>query len=403
MTKRWVIIIAAVLLVLAVFPATALATERYEILKIGDEDEYVQQLQEKLKELGFFSGRATGYYGTVTQKAVINYQRDAGLAADGKAGPVTLASLMGEDYTIPADRFVNDNDSAEKVYPGERGDEVSRIQTALQQLEYYDYGKITGYYGPVTKNAVLRFQRTNELNEDGIAGPVTLSLLYSDSAKFFCIYPGDRGDDVRALQTRLNELGYYDYSSITGYFGKVTEAALKQFQAQAGLTADAKAGKMTRAALYSKDAAPWDGNDRIGSGQAPPAEEAPKQTPAEKMLAFANAQLGKKYVYSTEGPNTFDCSGFVYYVLKYMGISTSRYSSDGFSKVDKWELISGKDDLLPGDLLFFKSDGSSRIGHTGIYIGNGDFIHASSSGGQVKITPMTSYYDRNFVLARRIY
>jgi len=121
------------------------------------------------------------------------------------------------------------------------------------------------------------------------------------------------------------------------------------------------------------------------------------------MLLFANEQLNKPYVYSTEGPSTFDCSGFVYYVLKYTGVSTSRYSADGFSKVASWDKIENQNDLIPGDLLFFKSDTNSRIGHMGIYLGDNTFIHASSSGGQVKISEMTSYYDRNFVLARRIF
>ena len=412
MKKRWALIVLTVIIILSIFPTAALATERYEILKLGDEDQYVEELQQRLKELDYFSGRTTGYFGTVTQQAVMDYQGDHDLVVDGKAGPRTLRAIMGSDYTIPADRFVDDDDSADKYYPGDRGDEIERIQQRLKDLEYYDYSSITGYYGPVTEKSVMRFQRTNDLTEDGIAGPNTLELLYSDNAKYFCIYPGDRGEDVSLIQARLKTLGYYTYSNITGYFGTVTEQALKQFQAQSGLTADAKAGRNTRARLFSENAPSWDGVDRIGgdgsdddsdsdddSGSEP---EEPVSS-VDKMLAFANQQLGKKYVYSTEGPNTFDCSGFVYYVLKYMGISTRRYSAAGFSNVESWEKITQQRDLKPGDLLFFRSTSSSRIGHTGIYLGNGEFIHASSSGGCVKISTMTNYYDRNFELARRVF
>lgn len=401
MAKKWLIYVIVLALVLSIFPASALATERYEILKLGDDDQYVEALQEKLKELGYFEGKATGYYGTVTQQAVIDYQNDHDdLKVDGKAGPNTLYSIMGKDFSIPADRFVDDNDSADKYYPGEKGDEIAKIQERLKSLEYYDYDSITGYYGPVTETAVTRFQRTNDLEEDGIAGPNTLKLLYSNEAKFFCIYPGDRGDDVYNMQEQLKNLGYYDYSKITGYFGSITEHSLKEFQAQNELTIDAKAGKKTRALLYSDSAPKWDGTDRIDGDSKP---STPPVSQIDKMLSFAKDQLDKKYVYSTEGPNTFDCSGFVYYVLKYMGESTSRYSADGFSKVDKWTKISEQDALKPGDLLFFKSDSSSRIGHTGIYIGNSEFIHASSSAGCVKISSMTSYYDRNFISARRVF
>jgi len=121
------------------------------------------------------------------------------------------------------------------------------------------------------------------------------------------------------------------------------------------------------------------------------------------MLDFAMDQLGKKYVYSTEGPSSFDSSGLVYYVLKFMDVSTARCSASGFSAVDSWVMITSQGRLMPGDLVFFKSDSSDHISHTGIYIGNGKFIHASASGGSVMISSMTDYYSRNFVLARRVF
>ncbi len=401
MIKRGLFILTFIL-ILCMFPAGALAAERYEIIKIGDQDEYVTQLQNKLKVLGYFEAGSTGYFGTVTQQAVIDYQNANDLVVDGKAGPETLSSIMGDGFAISSDRFVeNDDVNADTFYPGDKGGEISKIQQRLKDLQYYDYLSITGYYGPVTTKSIERFQRTNDLGQDGVAGPITLALLYSDDARYFCLYPGDRGSDVESLQTRLQELGFYTYGRITGYFGSVTEAALKAFQIQNGLIGDGKAGKNTRAVLYSDDAIIFDGQDP----QETPDDstEGEHASSVDKMLSFANEQLGKKYVYSTEGPSTFDCSGFVYYVLKYTGVSVRRYSADGFSKVLSWEKIASKANLLPGDLLFFKSDTSTHIGHTGIYIGDNKFIHASSSGGQVKISTMTSYYERNFVFARRVF
>ncbi len=400
MKKKRHILGLLVILVLLCIPTSAFATERYEILKIGDEDSFVADLQTQLKSLGYFDHKVTGYFGTVTQQAVIDYQEDNDLIVDGKAGPKTLTSIMGKDYHISSDRFVKGNEKSDTYYPGDKGEAVSQLQKKLEALEYYEYSSITGYYGPITQEAIQRFQRTNDLTVDGIAGPETLALLDSEDAKYFCIYPGDKGSDVKSLQTRLSELGYYAYDSITGYFGTVTEHALKEFQAQHELSVDARAGKNTRALLYSDDAAPWDGTDRV-SGSSDATEET--QTSEEKMLSFAQQQLDKSYVYSTEGPTTFDCSGFVYYVLKYMGVSTSRNSASGFSEVESWKKIKTIDDLEPGDLVFFKSDSSSRIGHTGIYIGDDDFIHASSSGGCVKISSMTEYYNRNFVFGRRVF
>lgn len=400
MTKRLFTLLLTAIFVLSFFPLSAYAIERYEVLKIGDQDEYVKTLQEKLIELGYLSVKATGYFGSITQQAVINYQHDKGLTVDGKAGPETLGSLMGRSFKIPASRFVSGKDA--KAYgPGDKGAKIADIQKRLKLLEYYDYDSITGYYGPVTEKAVLRFQRTNGLDVTGTADERTLGLLFSGDAKYFCIYPGDRGGDVCEMQKRLEKLGYYSYGKITGYFGAVTEHSLKEFQAQSRLSVDAKAGKNTRALLYSKDAQKWDGKDRISEKQ--PAVKAAAEPSVDRMISFARQQLGKKYVYSTEGPRTFDCSGLVYYVLKYMGVPVARYSASGFSGVDSWEKIS-RISLQPGDLLFFKSDGSSRISHTGIYLTDGKFISASSSDGVVKVSTMASgYYERNFVSARRIF
>ena len=398
--------VLALLMVLAVlflmfFPAMALAAERYEILKLGDKDDYVLTLQNKLKDLGYFSQKATGYYGTVTQQAVMDYQTANDLVVDGKAGPLTLKSIMGDDFKISPDRIVSTNQrerDADYPGPGDKGEAVSQIQQRLKNLGYYHYSTITGYYGPVTQKAVMRFQTNNGITVDGIAGPETMNLLSSEKAKSFCLYPGDRGSDVSMLQEYLKKLGYFE-GKVTGYFGTVTIHALKEFQAQNGLSVDAIAGQNTRDLLFSQKAPAWDGKDRVAGESA----SSKSSATTEDMISFASKQLGKPYVYATEGPSSFDCSGFIYYVLKYMGVRTTRYSADGFSKVESWVKITDRGALVPGDILFFTSDGGSRINHTGIYIGNNQFIHASSSSACVRISTLTEYYDRNFSLARRIF
>jgi peptidoglycan hydrolase-like protein with peptidoglycan-binding domain len=399
MRKNRLLLWLVVMAVIFAFTSTAFAAARYQILMIGDRDEYVVSLQQKLIGLRLMEGKATGYFGTVTQQAVIDYQTQQGLTADGKAGPKTLSSLMGKDFAISQSRLVSGDQDMGAYYPGDKGSAIAELQTRLRALEYYEYGTITGYYGPVTQQAVMRFQRTNGLTADGIAGAETLSLLASEDAKYYCIYPGDKGTDVETLQSRLKELGYYTQGSVTGYFGTVTEQALREFQAQCGLKTDAKAGKNTRALLYSPDAPAWDGTDRVSGDSA----DSQQVSQVDKMLDFSTAQLDKKYVYSTEGPASFDCSGFVYYVLKYMGVSTARCSASGFSANDSWVMITSQSSLLPGDLLFFKSDTDSRISHAGIYMGGGRFIHASASSGCVMVSSMADYYSRNFVLARRVF
>ncbi len=396
MGKRLFFLALSAVLAFSLCPPAGLASGPDIILKIGDHDEFVEQLQARLSELGYLSGKITGYFGTVTQQAVIDYQEDHDLSADGKAGPVTLMAIMGSQYNLPAGSAASGTRRADTYYPGDKGQAVAALQKQLKSLEYYEYNSITGYYGPVTKQAVERFQRTHGMIVDGVAGPDTLSLLMSGKALYYCLSPGDRGRDVKALQKRLADLGYFQ-GSATGYFGSATEKALKEFQARNGLKVDAKAGKSTRALLYSGSAAVWDGTTRTaGSSQADAA------SPASRMLRFANALVGKEYVYKTQGPDTFDSPGLVCYVLKYMGISV-RSSAAGISQVESWEKITNSAALLPGDLLFFCSDASPRISHTGIFIGGGQFIHASSHTKSVRVDRLSGSYEQNFSYARRVF
>lgn len=398
MAKKLAMLLTAAVLLLNLCPVAAQASGDSSILKIGDQDEYVSELQERLFNLGYLSGLPTGFFGTVTQQAVIEYQQDHNLKADGKAGPQTLLSIMGSHFSLPSDRPANGVSDVDACCPGDKGSAVAALQQRLSDLEYYDYGSITGYYGPVTKRAVERFQRTNGLAADGIAGTDTLALLSSDEARFFCLYPGDRGSDVKSLQRRLSELGYFQ-GAVTGFFGSVTQKALMEFQAQSGLSTDAQAGKNTRALLFSGLAPRWDQVSRMSGAVSSTSADAS----VDKMLKFANALTDKKYVYQAEGPGAFDASGFVRYVLRYMGIAVPRQSADALSSTDKWVKITDVSALLPGDLLFFKSDGSIKISHTGIYLGEDEFIHASSSAGCVRLSRLSGYYASRFSVARRVF
>ena len=78
-------------------------------------------------------------------------------------------------------------------------------------------------------------------------------------------------------------------------------------------------------------------------------------------------------------------------------------SAASYSKYSSWDKISSRGDLEAGDLMFFRSPGSSRISHVGIYLGGNQMIHASSSKGKVIISDMSSYWKENFVVGRRVF
>lgn len=109
--------------------------------------------------------------------------------------------------------------------------------------------------------------------------------------------------------------------------------------------------------------------------------------------------IGCPYVYGCAGPRVFDCSGLTSFVYKQYGISLPR-SSNAQGSVGTFV---DKANLREGDLLFFSNRSDRRINHVGIYIGNNEFVHASTSGrGVVRDNLGTAYYVRNYVTARRV-
>lgn len=121
---------------------------------------------------------------------------------------------------------------------------------------------------------------------------------------------------------------------------------------------------------------------------------------ASKIVEFSERFLGVPYVWGGATPNGFDCSGLVYYVFKNYGYTLKRVAADQATQ----GTAIGKDDLKPGDLVFFDTDGGhSNISHVGIYIGGGKMIHAPSPGKNVRITDITTgFYANNYMAARRI-
>jgi cell wall-associated NlpC family hydrolase len=108
---------------------------------------------------------------------------------------------------------------------------------------------------------------------------------------------------------------------------------------------------------------------------------------ASKILEYAKKFLGVKYVYGGNTPKGFDCSGFTQYVFKNFGISLPRSSEDYGNVGTKVS----RNDMKPGDLLLFDRYNSWSLGHVGIYLGGGQFIHASTSRGKVVITNLSTY------------
>lgn len=119
-----------------------------------------------------------------------------------------------------------------------------------------------------------------------------------------------------------------------------------------------------------------------------------------EIVAYAEGFLGTPYVYGGNGPNSFDCSGFVKYVFSQMGYSINRTASTQLQNGTAVE----KSELQPGDIVFFKNKGDSHAAsHVGIYVGGETFIHASSDTREVEYSSLTTSNNaKKYIAARRI-
>mgnify|MGYP001952708915 CR=1 FL=1 len=157
-------------------------------------------------------------------------------------------------------------DAAALLKLGSRGPEVSQVQSALKNMGLYNYSEITGYYGSITRDAVIKFQAQKGLVKDGIVGPSTWNAIFGSgttsrgsTGKHSTLKQGSRGDEVKLLQQLLKNKGYYS-GSIDGIFGSGTKNAVVQFQRAAGLSADGIVGAKTWAALEQNGTSPSRGS-----------------------------------------------------------------------------------------------------------------------------------------------
>jgi peptidoglycan DL-endopeptidase CwlO len=187
---------------------------------------------------------------------------------------------------------------------------------------------------------------------------------------------GSYGSEVSTLQTKLKTLGY-SVGTIDGIFGGMTKFAVTAFQRNSGLQVDGIVGPMTWQALDRAVA-----RQRITSG----------------ILATSKSLMGVPYVWGGTTPSGFDCSGYTKYVFAKNGITLPRISSDQY-KVGRYVAFAS---LKPGDLVFFSLNNNGQVSHVGIYIGNGQFINATTSKG-VTISSFTSYWKNIYVGAKRVY
>ena len=316
---------------------------------------------------------------------------------------------------------------------------VADIQSALKALGYLE--NPSGAYDSATRAAIEMFQEDNALPSDGIAGDETLALLLSDSAKNWTladgIYTGDKRiwreppkDGVDGWSSiTADKISAYSGSSVTstGAACKLGTASVNPNAIPIGtelyipgygyaIAADVNAYKnkvnhLTKEPLNmidlwfasKEDARKWENKHNFTilyrSADARPAREAPT---ADAIVATAKNQVGKEYVLNASGPDEFDCSGLVYYVLNECGIAVDRKDCAGYAQNADWSKIESLGDVKAGDILFFCGE-DGKIRHAGIAVSSKNMIDASSSHRKVAERGFqTRYWKEHFAFARRV-
>lgn len=253
-------------------------------LKYGDSGSRVTELQTALVKLGYDTNGVDGRFGAGTQRAVISFQKDNGLEADGLAGTKTLELLYAKANGSGSSSGSSSGTSTgltRTLRRGYTGDDVIAVQERLKELGYYT-GSIDGVYGSGSIAAATAFQKNNGLKVDGLTGQSTYAALFSSSAvaagsssssgssssgsssTYVKLQSGDKGTEVKKLQQALKDLGY-DVSA-DGTYGPITVAAVIAFQKLNGLDDDGIAGAKTQTVLYSGNAKRYDSSSGSSSG-----------------------------------------------------------------------------------------------------------------------------------------
>lgn len=290
----------------------------YQQLRAGDSGDAVKRLQERLKELDYFTGTPDGAYGSTTVSAVRKFQTRLGLDSTGIAS-ATLQRLLfssmapaysENDYDFPDDSGADDTGSEDddhtstgtggssssgsgstepssaqyvQLSRGDSGTRVRQLQQRLKTLNYYS-GTVDGVYGSGTEAAVKLFEKVYGKTQTGVATVSLQKKLYAtdalryqpeedeeepEEAEYVTLSPGDTGERVKRLQRRLKDLGYFDGEVAGNYLSKTTEA-VKLFQKQLGLSQTGVATVALQRRLFASNAPAYSNDDegyvRLGRG-----------------------------------------------------------------------------------------------------------------------------------------
>ena len=377
-------------------------------------------------------GWASSDYITRMSNSNSNSQNGSSISGYGKvtASTLNVRSGAGTSYSVVT-----------KVYKG------NKVELLESSNGWYKIKLSSGKVGWASSDYITRINNSSNNNsQSGTSisgyGKVTASTLNVRSGagiSYSVVTKAYKGDKVELLEssngwykiklssgkvgwassdyiTRINNSSNNNSqsgTSISGY-GKVTASTLNvRSGAGTSYSVVTKAYKGDKVELLessngwykiklSSGKVGWVSSDYITKidNSNNTEHETPSIDKAQAIVNLATKQLGKPYVWGAEGPNSFDCSGLIYYVYKNaVGMSLPRTSIEQ-SRTGTTVSMSN---LKPGDLIFSSTDGSGSVNHVGIYVGNNEMIHAPKVGDVVKKSKMnTSYWIDSYVVSKRV-
>lgn len=325
----------------------------------GDKGKQVYELQAYLLAFGYYKGQHDGVFGLLTKNAVREYQTFNKLIVDGVAGANTYNHMRVSDQTV-----------------------LKTVDKTIEEQPII----ITEENDPST--AIINDKQSETLlkGEEILATDILLRI-------------GDKGSDVKLLQTKLQDLGYY--SGIDGIYGNATKQAVIKYQTAHQLQVDGIAGPETIGHLQSEEEKiqyehfiKTAAYDEATSSEEPSVQKG-GDTGTSSVVSHAEKLLGSPYQWGGTSPSGFDCSGFLQYVFKQDGVNIPR------TVQDIWNAASSVENREIGDIVFFTTYRSGPS-HAGIYLGNGQFIHSGSSTGVTISKLNESYWSSRYIGTKRI-
>ncbi|GEL76202.1 C40 family peptidase [Tenuibacillus multivorans] len=324
---------------------------------------------------------------------MVRHKKSRSIFLSTMAGSLAISSPLA--FTLPVEAVSKDDFSELKdLSYGEHHDAVIHLQEKLKTLNYFQ-GEYSTKYDVLTEHAVKSFQKDHELNSSGAVDENTVLKLEEEIEKHYLetikeyaeeLHFGEQNNQVKQIQKALHYFGFY-HDSIDAKAGPATRKALE---------------RMNKAYDLSLDLTNYNQIVQVAQKESKPKIEqtviksSDESTPqSNSVIQTARSYMGSPYVWGGESPSGFDCSGFLQFVFSKHGKSVPR-TVDGI-----WYSSKPVDQPSIGDLVFFETykPGPS---HAGIYLGDGQFIHAGVSNGVTISNVNDTYWQSRYLGSRRV-